>query len=102
MSKWDLQSDLMRLELLRLLEALSDEITASTDRDIVLACVEARWPLAEAAKEVRDLLGVVTGGPGKACIDPFAEPADGGLELEGSQPHRSAAETGGRTCQRQR
>jgi hypothetical protein len=94
MSNRDLQSDLMRLELMRLLEALGDEIAATSDQEIRNACAESRWPLTEAAKEVRDLIAAANGNPGKARIDPFADPAGGDFELESWQPYGDAAEGG--------
>jgi hypothetical protein len=51
------------LELMRLLDALADEIAATTDGEVRRVCDESSSTTA-AAREVRELIGAVSGDPG--------------------------------------
>jgi hypothetical protein len=98
MSQWDPDIDLMRL-----LNALGNEIAAATEREIFQACAEARQSLTEAAIEVRELIGAVSGDPVAGDADPFDPdigPKEDRIKLEDSH-HGSIAERGSRTCCRQ-
>lgn len=94
MSRWE-----PHLDLIRLLEALANEIVATTDDEVHRVCDEG-WCTAATAKEVRDLIGAVCGDPGDPDIDPGAAPTGERIELESSAHHGIVAEPG-RTCHRQ-
>jgi hypothetical protein len=90
MSRWEPHLDLMRL-----LDALANEISSTTDNEVHRACGEGSC-MAAAAKEVRELIGAVSGDPG---IDADVDPKEGRLELKNSAHHGNFAEPG-RTCHR--
>jgi hypothetical protein len=93
MSRWEPHIDLMRL-----LEALSTELAVTTETEVLQAGVEARWPLAEAAREVRELIGALNGDPGEAEVLQSIDRTEGGVERENLRHHRSVTERGNRTC----
>jgi hypothetical protein len=64
MSRWDPDIDLMRL-----LEALGNEVVATTEPEVRQACAETGWSLRWSAREVRELINAVNGEPGEPDID---------------------------------
>jgi hypothetical protein len=114
MSRWDPHIDLMRL-----LEALGNEVVAATELEVRQACAEYRstmagtaklmwgaWPelqveggssMASSAAEVRELIDAVTGEPGELEVDV----GKGHVELRTSRHLQSAAERGSRTGHKQ-
>jgi hypothetical protein len=114
MSGWEPHIDLMRL-----LEALGNEIVSTTEQDVRRACVEdgcgmamtaklmwSTWPelqveggssMASAAEEVRELIDVVSGEPG----EPEVDLDKGHIELGTSRRLQSVAEHGSRTSHKQ-
>jgi hypothetical protein len=90
MSRWEPHIDLMRL-----LEALSTELAATTEAEVLQAGAEARSPLADAAREVRELIG----DPGEAEVLQSIDRREGGVERENLRHHRSVTERG--CCGRQ-
>jgi hypothetical protein len=91
MSRWE-----PHLELMRLLDALANEITATTDDEVRQVYDEDSCTRA-AAREVRELIGSVSGDPG---IDTDVDPTEARIELE-SSTHRGNVAEPGRTCHRQ-
>jgi hypothetical protein len=91
MSRWE-----PHLELMRLLDALANEIAATTD-DEVHRVYEEDWCSRTAAREVRELIGAVSGDSG---IDADVDPTEARVELESSTHQGNIAEPG-RTCHRQ-
>jgi hypothetical protein len=97
MSRWDPHIDLMRL-----LEALGNEIVSTTEQDVRQACGEHGWSIAMTAKlrckEVRDVIDAASGDqddPGEVEL----EPEKGHIQLRTPRPLQSVAERGGsRTC----
>jgi hypothetical protein len=98
MSRWKPHLDFWKphLELMRLLDALANEIAATTDDEVRRVYDEDSWTKA-AAREVRELIGTVSGDPG---IDADVDPTEARIELESSTHHGNIAEPG-RTCHRQ-
>jgi NTP pyrophosphatase (non-canonical NTP hydrolase) len=119
MSRWEPHTDLMRL-----LEALANEIVSTPDQEVRQMCaedgwstaltaeltwsawpelqVEARSSMARTAEEVRELVDAVNGDPGELEID--VEKGDiekGDIELRGSRHLQSVVERGSRTCHKQ-
>ncbi len=114
MSRWDPHIDLMRL-----LEALGNEVVAATELEVRQACTEYRstmagtaklmWSagpelqveggssMASSAEEVRELIDAVTGEPS----EPEVDIEKGHIELRTSHPLQSVAERGSRTCHKQ-
>ena len=114
MSRWEPQVDLMRL-----LEALGNEIVSTTELEVRRACAEdgwsmvrtaelkwSGWPelqvegassLARTAEEVRELIDAASGDPGEPKID--AE--NGDIEVGSSRHLQSVVEPGSRTCHKQ-
>ena len=114
MSRWEPHIDLMRL-----LEALANEIVSTTEPEIRRVCaddgwsmarttelkwsgwpgleVEAESSMARTAKEVSELIDLVNGDPSEPEID--AE--NGDIELGGSRHLHGVAEHGSRTCHKQ-
>jgi hypothetical protein len=97
MSRWEPHIDLMRL-----LEALANEVVSTTEQEVRQACAEDGWSIAMTAKlrcrEVRELIDVVNGDPSEPEID--VEKGD--IELRTSRHLRSVVERGSRTCHKQR
>jgi hypothetical protein len=52
------------MELTRLLEALGEEIAATTEQEVRLACGLDEHSVRETASEVREMIGTLTGDPG--------------------------------------
>jgi hypothetical protein len=114
MSRWEPHIDLMRL-----LEALANEIVAATELEVRQACAECRstmagtaklmwsaWPeleveggssMASSAEEVRELIDAVNGEPG----EPEADIEESHIELATSRHLQSVAERGYRTGHKQ-
>jgi NTP pyrophosphatase (non-canonical NTP hydrolase) len=114
MSRWEPHIDLMRV-----LEALANEIVATGDPEVCHACVEDRrstaitaklkwgaWPelevegessIARTAEEVRELVDAVNGDPN----EPEIGVEKGDIELRTSRHLQSVVERGGRTCHKQ-
>ena len=63
MSGWAPQSWPAHIELARLLEALGNEVVATTEQEVRQVCCEGGWTLRGAAKEVRELIDAVNGDP---------------------------------------
>jgi hypothetical protein len=93
MSRWEPHLDLMRL-----LEALADEIAAATDYDVRQACSEGRCTAAM-VQEVRELIGTVSGDLEAPGIDADVDPQHKRVELERSVHPGNGTESG-RTCHR--
>jgi hypothetical protein len=89
MTQWEPHLDLMRL-----LEALANEIAATTDHEVHRACSEGLCTAA-VAQEVRELIGAVSGDPAAPGMDP----QDERIDLERSAHPGNGAEPG-RTCHR--
>jgi hypothetical protein len=51
------------IDLVRLLEALDEEIIAATDREIHQACAEGGHSVRTTANETRKVIGAATGDP---------------------------------------
>jgi hypothetical protein len=118
MSRWEPHIDLMRL-----LEALGNEIVSTTELEVRRACAEDGWSMARTAElkwigwyelqaelqvesaslmartaeEVRELINAVNGDPAEAEID--AE--NGDIEVGRSRHLQSVVEPGSRTCHKQ-
>lgn len=99
MSGWEPHIDLMRL-----LEALANEVVSTTEQDVRQACIEDGWSIAMTAKlrckEVRELIDAISGDqddPGEAEIDV----EKGHVELRTSRHLQSVAERGSRTWHKQ-
>ena len=113
MSRWEPHIDLMRL-----LEALGNEIVSATELEVRRACAEDGWSMARAmelkwsewpelqlesgssiattANEVRELIDAANGDPGEPEID--AE--NGDIEV-GSSRHLQSVVEPSRTCHKQ-
>jgi hypothetical protein len=89
MTRWEPHLDLMRL-----LEALANEIAATTDYEVHQACSEGLCTAA-VAQEVRQLIGAVSGDPAA----PGRDAQDERIDLERSAHPGNGAEPG-RTCHR--
>jgi hypothetical protein len=93
MSRWDPHIDLMRL-----LEALANEIVSTTEQEVREACAWDRWSIAMTAKlrckEVRELIDAVTG-------EPEVDIEKGDAELGTSRHLQSVAGRGSRTGHKQ-
>jgi hypothetical protein len=99
MSLWD-----PHIDLVRLLNALNDEVVATTELEVAQACAEGRRSLTEAAREVRELISAASGDPVEADADPFDPdigPREGQIDLEGSRPRGIIAERSSRPHCRQ-
>jgi hypothetical protein len=94
MSRWEPHLDLMRL-----LDALANEIAATTDYEVRRMCDEG-WCTAATAKEVRELISAVSGDPSESGIDADIDLHEGLIEVESPGHHGSVAEPGGRPCHR--
>jgi hypothetical protein len=94
MSRWEPHLDLMRL-----LEALANEIAAATDDEVHRACTGEGRCMAAIAREVRELIGAASGAPGAPGIYADVDPQDERIDLERSAHPANAAEPG-RTCHR--
>jgi hypothetical protein len=114
MSRWEPHIDLMRL-----LEALGQEIVSTTELEARQACAEDGWSMARTAelkwsvwpelqvesaslmtrtaKEVRELINAVNGDPGEPEID--VEKGD--IEVGSSRHLQSVLGGGSRTCHKQ-
>jgi hypothetical protein len=117
MSRWEPDIDLMRL-----LEALANEIVSTTELEVRQACAEggrsmagtanlvgSAWPelkvegqssIARSAEEVRDLIDAVTGDQG----DPDEQEIDVAkdhIELGNSRHLHRVIKPGSRTCHKQ-
>ena len=114
MSGWEPHIDLMRL-----LEALGNEIVSTTEQEVRQACAEdgcaiamtaklmwSAWPelqveggssMASTAEEVRELIDALTGEPG----EPEVDIEKGHIELETSRHLQCVARRGNRTCHKQ-
>ena len=114
MSRWEPHIDLMRL-----LEALGNEIVSMTEQDVREACAGEGWSMAMTARlrlstwpeleveggvsiastaaEVRELIDAVSCEPG----DPEVDVDDGHIELRTSRHLRGIAELRSRTCHKQ-
>ncbi len=96
MSRWEPHIDLMRL-----LEALGNEIVSTTEQEVRQACAEDGWSMAMTAKlrckEVRELIDAVNGEPG----EPEVDVEKGHIELGTSRHLQSVAERGSHTCHKQ-
>jgi hypothetical protein len=68
MSRWEPHIDLMRL-----LEALGNEIVSTTEQEVRQACAFDGWSIAMTAKlrckDVRELIDAVNGEPGEPEVD---------------------------------
>jgi hypothetical protein len=93
MSRWEPHLDLMRV-----LEALANEIAITTDSEVHQACNEGRC-MAAVAQQVRELIGAVSGDPGALGIDADVDPRNERIDRESSALRGNAAEPG-RTCYR--
>jgi hypothetical protein len=60
MSRW-----MPHVDLTRLLEALGNEIVATTQQEVSQACVEEGSSMRSVAREVRELIGAVSGDCGE-------------------------------------
>jgi hypothetical protein len=78
---------------MRLLEALANEIAATTDDEVRRACGEVRCTAAT-VQEVRELIGTVSGDPGASGVDADVDPQDERIDLERSAHPDNAAEPG--------
>jgi hypothetical protein len=98
MSRWEPHLDFWEphLELMRLLDGLANEITATTDEE-VRGVYDEDWCTRAAAREVRELIGAVSGAPE---IDADVDPTGARIEVE-SSTHRGNIAEPGRTCHRQ-
>jgi hypothetical protein len=88
MSRWEPHIDLMRL-----LEALGNEIVATAELEVRQACAEGGWSVRWSVKEVRALIDAVNGDPGEPEIDV----ENGHIELKSSRHLQSVVEPGSRT-----
>src|SRR5260221_13896488 len=88
-------------DLMRLLEALANEIVSTTEQEVHQACAEDGWSIAMTAKlrckEVRELIDAVNGEPGELEVDV----EKGHIELRTSRHLQSVAAPGSRTCHKQ-
>jgi len=106
MSRWEPHADLMRL-----LEALGNEIVTATELEVRQACAEcgstmagtaklmwSAWSeLQEEVREVRELIDAAIGEPG----EPEVDVEKGHIELRTSRHLQSVPERGSRTCHKQ-
>jgi hypothetical protein len=96
MSRWEPHTDLMRL-----LEALANEIVSTTEQEVRQVCAGDGWSIAMTAKlrcqDVRELIDAWTGEPG----EPEVDIEKGDIELGTSRHLQSVAERGSRTCHKQ-
>ncbi len=96
MSRWEPHIDLMRL-----LEALGNEIVSATEEEVRQACAWDGWSIAMTAKlrckEVRELIDAASGEPD----EPEVEVDKGDIELGTSRRLQSVAERGSRTGHKQ-
>ncbi len=96
MSRWEPHIDLMRL-----LDALANEIVSTTEEEVRQACAWDGWTIAMTAKlrckEVRELIDALNGEPG----EPEVDVGKGHIELGTSRHLQSVAERGSRTCHKQ-
>ena len=93
MSRWEPHADLMRL-----LEALANEIVSTTEQDVLQACAEEGWSTAKlGCKEVRELIDVLNGEPGEPEVDVEKDR----IELGTSRHLQSVAERGSYTSHKQ-
>jgi hypothetical protein len=73
------------IDLVRLLEALGQEVTATTDEEVRQACTAYRSSVGVVAGEVRRLLATVIDDP----ANPSDDPSEPGTELSPAQFARS-------------
>jgi hypothetical protein len=93
MSRWEPHTDLIRL-----LEALANEIVSTTEEEVRQACAFDGWSIAmTACKEVRELIDAATGEPG----EPEVDIEKGDIERGTSRHLQSVAERGSRTSHKQ-
>ena len=96
MSRWEPHTDLMRL-----LEALANEIVSTTEQEVRHACAFDGWSIAMTAKlrckEVRELIDVLNGEPGEPEVDVEKDH----IELGTSRHLQSVAERGSYTSHKQ-
>ena len=121
MSRWE-----PHIDLTRLLEALANEIVATTAQEVRQTCTEGRWSAGRSVKEMWELIDAVNGEPGEPEIDggssmariaeeirkltdavndnpgePQIDFEKVRIELRTSRHLQSAAERGSRTCHKQ-
>jgi hypothetical protein len=88
-------------DLMRLLEALANEIVSTTEQEVRQACAFDGWSIAMTAKlrckEIRELIDAVNGEPG----EPEVDVEKGHIERGTSHHLQGVAERGSRTCHKQ-